>query len=149
MQWVKRGVVIALVWSGSVWADPAQELVNLLNSEQQAEQLQAQMIPLIIRGAGEHAQELAQHRDVLEAWVSRYLSWGAMSTEVAAIYRKHFTEAELKQLIAFYQSPVGKKSLDTMPALFQESSLVGQSLAERNMPALQAMLDEAKRKATK
>ncbi|KHE14971.1 hypothetical protein OI71_11645 [Aeromonas hydrophila] len=149
MQWVKRGVVIALVWSGSVWADPAQELVNLLNSEQQAEQLQAQMIPLIIRGAGEHAQELAQHRDVLEAWVSRYLSWGAMSTEVAAIYRKHFTEAELKALIAFYQSPVGKKSLDTMPAIFQESSLVGQSLAERNMPALQAMLDEAKRKATK
>ncbi|ABK38947.1 DUF2059 domain-containing protein [Aeromonas hydrophila] len=149
MQWVKRGVVIALVWSGSVWADPAQELVNLLNSEQQAEQLQAQMIPLIIRGAGEHAQELAQHCDVLEAWVSRYLSWGAMSTEVAAIYRKHFTEAELKQLIAFYQSPVGKKSLDTMPAIFQESSLVGQSLAERNMPALQAMLDEAKRKATK
>ena len=105
MQWVKRGVVIALVWSGSVWADPAQELVNLLNSEQQAEQLQAQMqaqmIPLIIRGAGEHAQELAQHRDVLEAWVSRYLSWGAMSSEVAAIYRKHFTEAELKALIAF------------------------------------------------
>ncbi|WP_323973541.1 DUF2059 domain-containing protein [Aeromonas hydrophila] len=153
MQWVKRGVVIALVWSGSVWADPAQELVNLLNSEQQAEQLQAQMqaqmIPLIIRGAGEHAQELAQHRDVLEAWVSRYLSWGAMSTEVAAIYRKHFTEAELKQLIAFYQSPIGKKSLDTMPAIFQESSLVGQSLAERNMPALQAMLDEAKRNATK
>lgn len=149
MQWVKRGVVIALVWSGSVWADPAQELVNLLNSEQQAEQLQAQMIPLIIRGAGEHAQELAQHRDVLEAWVSRYLSWGAMSTEVAAIYRKHFTEAELKALIAFYQSPVGKKSLDTMPAIFQESSLVGQSLAERNMPALQAMLDEAKRNAKK
>ncbi|UBQ51286.1 DUF2059 domain-containing protein [Aeromonas hydrophila] len=106
-------------------------------------------IPLIIRGAGEHAQELAQHRDVLEAWVSRYLSWGAMSTEVAAIYRKHFTEAELKQLIAFYQSPVGKKSLDTMPAIFQESALVGQSLAERNMPALQAMLDEAKRNATK
>ncbi|WP_254425305.1 hypothetical protein [Aeromonas dhakensis] len=36
-----------------------------------------------------------------------------------------------------------------MPAIFQESSLVGKSLAERNMPALQAMLDEAKRKATK
>ncbi|MGL6275643.1 DUF2059 domain-containing protein [Aeromonas dhakensis] len=72
-----------------------------------------------------------------------------MSAEVAAIYRKHFTEAELKELIAFYQSPVGKKSLDTMPAIFQESSLVGKSLAERNMPALQTMLDEAKRKATK
>ncbi len=149
MQWVKRGAVIALLWSGGVWADPAQELVSLLNSEQQAEQLQAQMIPLIIRGAGEHAQELAQHRDVLEAWVNRYLSWPAMSAEVAAIYRKHFTEAELKELIAFYQSPVGKKSLDTMPAIFQESSLVGKSLAERNMPALQTMLDEAKRNAAK
>ncbi|WP_254425304.1 hypothetical protein [Aeromonas dhakensis] len=92
--------MIALLWSGGVWADPAQELVSLLNSEQQAEQLQAQMqaqmIPLIIRGAGEHAQELAQHRDVLEAWVNRYLSWPAMSAEVAAIYRKHFTEAELQ-----------------------------------------------------
>jgi uncharacterized protein len=151
MQLVKRGVVIALLWSGCVWADPAQDLVNLLNSEQQVEQLQAQMqaqmIPLIIRGAGEHAQELAKHRDVLEAWFGRYLSWPAMSAEVAAIYRKHFTDAELKELIAFYQSPVGKKSLDTMPTIFQESSLVGKSLAERNMPALQTMLDEAKRQA--
>ena len=40
-------------------------------AEQLQDQLQAQMIPLIIRGAGEHAQWLAQHRDVLEAWFAR------------------------------------------------------------------------------
>ncbi len=69
MQWVKRGAVIALLWSGGVWADPAQELVSLLNSEQQAEQLQAQMqaqmIPLIIRAP------VNMHR----SWPSTAMYW--------------------------------------------------------------------------
>lgn len=34
-------------------------------------------------------------------------------TEVARAYAKHFTEAELKELLVFYQSPVGRKALVT------------------------------------
>ncbi len=34
---------------------------------------------------------------------------GELSAEVAKIYAEHFTEQELKDLLAFYNSPVGKK----------------------------------------
>jgi uncharacterized protein len=39
----------------------------------------------------------------------------------ARIYATHFTEPELKQLLAFYQSPVGRKALVEEPKVIQES----------------------------
>lgn len=37
------------------------------------------------------------------------------------IYNKHFTESELNDLIAFYQSPTGQKYLSLMPQVTQEA----------------------------
>jgi hypothetical protein len=39
----------------------------------------------------------------------------------ARFYASHFTEAELKQILAFYQSPVGKKMLVDEPRALDES----------------------------
>jgi hypothetical protein len=41
--------------------------------------------------------------------------------ETARIYASHFTEAELKQLLAFYQSPLGRKSVAEEPKITDES----------------------------
>jgi uncharacterized protein len=43
----------------------------------------------------------------------------------ARIYASHFTEAELKQLLAFYQSPVGRKALAEEPKALDESMASG------------------------
>ena len=37
------------------------------------------------------------------------------------LYDKYFTEQELKDLVAFYRSPAGKKSIEVGPKLFSES----------------------------
>jgi uncharacterized protein len=39
----------------------------------------------------------------------------------ARIYASHFTEAELKQILAFYQSPLGKKMVVEEPKTLDES----------------------------
>ncbi len=39
----------------------------------------------------------------------------------ARMYAQHFTEAELKQLLAFYQSPVGKKALVEEPKVLDQA----------------------------
>ncbi len=39
----------------------------------------------------------------------------------ARIYASHFTEAELKQLLAFYQSPLGRKMVSEEPKALNES----------------------------
>jgi hypothetical protein len=40
---------------------------------------------------------------------------------VAQTYAKHFTEAELKDIVAFYKTPAGKKMIAQEPAAIKES----------------------------
>ena len=43
------------------------------------------------------------------------------------IYQKHFTETDLQGVIAFYESPVGKKFAEKTPLVTQESMVAGQA----------------------
>jgi hypothetical protein len=46
---------------------------------------------------------------------------GEIADAMAKIYASNFTEAELKDLLAFYSSPVGKKSLEVDPRVVNDS----------------------------
>lgn len=45
---------------------------------------------------------------------------------IIPIYKKHFTQAEVQQLITFYKSPIGQKVSATLPAVTAESMEVGE-----------------------
>ncbi|WP_329805218.1 DUF2059 domain-containing protein [Flavobacterium facile] len=45
---------------------------------------------------------------------------------ITPIYDKYFTENEIDELIAFYNTPVGKKMTASLPSIAQESMTVGQ-----------------------
>ncbi len=51
------------------------------------------------------------------------------------IYLKYYSEKELDDIITFYKSPTGKKMIESMPGIMQESMEVGRAfgakLAER------------------
>jgi len=47
------------------------------------------------------------------------------------LYDKYFTNDEIKGMIAFYQSPVGQKTIQVLPALTAESMSRGQKLGEQ------------------
>jgi uncharacterized protein len=42
------------------------------------------------------------------------------------IYKKHFNEADLQELIQFYESPIGKKLVEKTPQITAESMTSGQ-----------------------
>jgi len=44
---------------------------------------------------------------------------------IAPVYDKYYTHAEIKSLIQFYESPVGKKVAATMPKVLAESQQAG------------------------
>jgi hypothetical protein len=46
---------------------------------------------------------------------------------VVPIYDKYYTEEDVDQLIVFYNSPIGKKVTETLPAISQESMIAGQA----------------------
>lgn len=51
-----------------------------------------------------------------------------------AIYARYFTAAELRELLAFYRTPVGASALRVMPKTTSEAL----QLVLSNMPQLQA-----------
>jgi uncharacterized protein len=61
--------------------------------------------------------------EIAKALVTEFAAKGAeLTTEVARAYAEHFTEAELKELLAFYKSPLGKKAISEEPKVIDESA---------------------------
>ncbi len=54
-------------------------------------------------------------------------SMDELSVLLADVYKKHLTEKDLKEIIAFYNTPVGKKLAAETPAITNESMAVGQA----------------------
>lgn len=48
-----------------------------------------------------------------------------MIAELIPIYSKYFSNEEIQQIIAFYETPLGKKTLTVLPQISQESAEIG------------------------
>jgi len=62
-----------------------------------------------------------------------------MMKEIAPLYTKNYTSAELKELTAFYRTPLGRKMLALTPRLSAESMAIGQRIVA---PRLAGMMQE-------
>ena len=58
------------------------------------------------------------------------------------IYGKHFSLAELRELLAFYSTPLGQKLIREMPAVMQESTAIGGEWGRRKMEEIIRRLGE-------
>ncbi|QBG48628.1 DUF2059 domain-containing protein [Verrucomicrobia bacterium S94] len=63
-----------------------------------------------------------------------------LTARMITIYQGAFSETELKELIAFYKTPIGKKTLEELPRLMQEGAMVGQQVAMKHQAVFQAKI---------
>ena len=72
-------------------------------------------------------------RDVLNTEFAKMMQGpDGIHDELVALYAKHFTLDDLKTLIAFYQTPVGRKAITEMPALGQETTAAAVRWSQAN-----------------
>jgi len=89
------------------------------------------MFDPVVRGVVEKVKDVLLQtnfmlaKDLNESAAAVHKDYDARSSELvdatARIYARHFTEAELKDILAFYQSPAGKKLLVEEPKATEES----------------------------
>jgi uncharacterized protein len=93
-------------------------------------------------GLGKDLNEIASKmRDDLEPRFSE------LTDEVAKLYASHFSEAELKQLLAFYKSPIGVKLIAEQPKVGEESLKFAQDWANKlSDQVIVNMRDELKKR---
>ncbi len=65
----------------------------------------------------------------------------ALAEPAIRIYAKYYTERELADLVAFYRTPTGRKSIKVLPAIVRES-------AEASAKSLGPLLEEAASRAS-
>jgi uncharacterized protein len=101
----------------------AQELAAIITGDtisQMSKSVTAQLWPRIEEQfAGKvDAATLAELRTEFENALTSFTT-GIMK-DAPAIYAKHFSVQELRELLAFYKSPIGKKALQTMPLVMAD-----------------------------
>jgi hypothetical protein len=73
--------------------------------------------------------------------------FGELTSEVAKLYANHFTEAELKELLAFYKTPVGTKLITEQPKVGEEGLKFAQTWANNlSEEIIVKMRDELKKR---
>lgn len=63
--------------------------------------------------------------------IRRNMNTAELLREMVPIYRRHFTHNEIRELIRFHESPIGRKMAQVTPAITQESMAVTMRLGER------------------
>ena len=91
---------------------------------------------------------LSSAKDKILNFYNKYIGWDAIKDDVAKIYAKHFTTQELKDLIKFYESPTGKKTLKELPAIMMEGRELGMKKVSAHLNELKAIIEEAAKAQT-
>ncbi len=85
--------------------------------------------------------ELKIIQPTIHAFFKKYMGWDALKDDMAAIYAKNYTAQELGEINAFYQTPVGQKTVQLMPQLAAAGAQIGQSKLAAHMGELKIMVE--------
>ena len=141
--------VAALAQSPS--PDTAAAARELIVTMRTADQFKA-ILPMVVNGL---KPAMVQNRPQVEKDYDAIMpilvdAMGARVNEfvdqIADVYAKNFTAAELRDVTAFYRGPTGQKFLQKVPAITQESMLIGQKFGQTVATEMQSRITEELRK---
>jgi uncharacterized protein len=83
---------------------------------------------------------LESYQAKANAALDKAVGWDKLKPDMVKLYTSNFSEQELKDLIAFYQSPLGQKVLQKMPTLTAQSAQITQGKLETAVPEVNKLL---------
>ena len=110
-------------------------LLDVTQMRQTTEQMKETMLKAQTEQAtalGAPATASALSREILE----QHLNYDTLEPEYVQAYGEVFTEAEVLDLIAFYETKTGQMLLAKMPRLMERSSQITMERLQKAMPAL-------------
>jgi hypothetical protein len=90
-----------------------------------------------MRAQGAPAELVASIQSEAHGFFLANFKWDDVKPRVAKLYADAFTEAELKDLIAFYETPTGQKALARIPGLTQAGGQIAMTSVQAKLPEFQ------------
>ncbi len=124
---------------------------NALHRKTALEMMQASGVPeMLERAFTEQLEnqfkalpELEKIRPQLTAFYRKAFSFKELEGELCTLYMKHYTCEELRQIIAFYKTPAGRKKAKVDGTLSSELGKLFLKHSEKKMPELQKLLQQS------
>src|SRR5215211_4572594 len=104
------------------------------------DKLMSQSVDQMLQMQVQQNPAIAPYQTQMKTFLAKYMSWAAMKDDMVKIYVAEFSEPELKELNAFYQTPLGKKTVQRMPTLLAKGAEIGQKRVQEHLPELQAAI---------
>ena len=122
----------------------AEELLLLTNTDKMLkpmwEQMESMMEDQFYRmGASDNLKPiLKKYQTKMLKILEEKLGWEKVKNDFITIYVKTYSEDEIVAISNFYKSPAGRKFIEKMPQLMQETMAISQ----KNMPAIMEKMQE-------
>ncbi len=101
-------------------------ILNLIEESGTRDTMEKMFDQIVSQASPQEAPSLRQMLDINE-----------ITQRLVPIYDKYFTEKELQELINFYQSPTGRKLIEVMPLIMEDSMQATMSYFKEKMPSPQ------------
>ena len=92
------------------------------------------------RGVPEDA--IKEVKEAMSEWFQKEVSYETIAPKLAELYMQEFSEEELGQITAFYDTPIGQKMLSKLPVLMQKSAMLSQEQLQGKQADLQKRIME-------
>lgn len=133
---------IVLVQPAISRADQAshRKAVDSLFALMDMENLLSQSVDQMLAMQVQQNPAIAPYQAQMKAFLNKYMSWASLKDDMAKLYMEAFSESELNELNKFYQTPLGKKTMQKMPILMAKGAEIGQKRVQEHLPELQAAI---------
>jgi len=84
----------------------------------------------------------AVEREIMALVEEKITAPGGLAEQVLPVFAKRFTPQEMRELAAFYESPVGRKAVAVMPSALREAKDVAQRMAIGMIPEISRRVNE-------
>jgi uncharacterized protein len=90
-----------------------------------------------MRAQGAPAELVDSIQSEAHTFFAANFKWDEVKPKLAKLYADTFTEAELREIIAFYETPAGQKAVAKLPVLTQVGGQIAMNGVEAKMPEFQ------------
>ncbi len=114
----------------------AEKLLYVADMEKALEESIEQMLNIQLQ----QKPSLAPYKEIMLRFLKKHMGFQSLKEDIVAIYIEEFTEKELNEIIAFYETPTGRKTIEKMPKLMAKGAQLGVSRVQQNIGELQQMI---------
>lgn len=121
----------------------AAKLIDLTNGKDTMRAGFDSVINGVIENMHQHGmpqQGVDEIKAAVAKWYDAEINFDDIRPKMVDVYVKDFSEGDLKQVVDFYESPVGQKVIKNLPGVMREGAVIAQEYTKAKIPSLNAQL---------